>query len=534
MIKIELHLYLFQRMYPNMKTFVCNESQEVLSIFDYQPSNKTSRYKANRNGLQVVIQFTATPNSSQMAIHSDLNNFSLCKGILEEGFLGSVNDHDDIAKILGQVLIESLGTDIVYRSRDCHQMVDKSSDICSSCHNLLMAKPQFKQVHVIKKRKLEEKEDDHDLKIETGDISDEENYLDDNEHFLKEESDSFNDEHKSSTQVIGIIKKEDEEEPDEAMVLVCPRSNCDLTFSSDKEMKLHIATEHKKKRKVPIEDMVLECQHFNCDATFSSVDEMKLHNRTVHVAGTKGRFKEKCPFCNSLMMHNERLHIHVMTEHVDQRDNPIFGKLMKERGERVHCDQCGEKFLSKDILTKHIAIKHDPSLNPETCDVCGRRFKTASSLRIHMACHDENEVLCGVCGKTLKNQNALKNHQRHHQTHTCKDCGRTFKRGNELRTHIRRVHLEIFDHQCETCSKDFKCSRDLKRHILSIHEQIKPWICQHCGYKCSRYANLHVHRKTVHGSEWMPRSEFRKLIEDGKNPYCAKLDYDEETLNILD
>ena len=61
-----------------MKTFVCNESQEVLSIFDYQPSNMTARYKANRNGLQVVIQFVTVPNS-QKAIHSDLNNFSLCR-----------------------------------------------------------------------------------------------------------------------------------------------------------------------------------------------------------------------------------------------------------------------------------------------------------------------------------------------------------------------------------------------------------------------------------------------------------------------
>ena len=99
-----------------MKTFVCNESQEVLSIFDYQPSNKTARYKANRNGLQVVIQFTTVPNSSQVAIHSDLNNLSLCSGILEEDFLSKVYDRDSVEKILGRILIEALGTNVVYRS----------------------------------------------------------------------------------------------------------------------------------------------------------------------------------------------------------------------------------------------------------------------------------------------------------------------------------------------------------------------------------------------------------------------------------
>ena len=82
-----LTVYLFQKMYEHMKTFVCNESQEVLSIFDYQPSNMTARYKANRNGLQVVIQITPVPNSSRKAIYSDLNNLSLCQGFQEKDFL---------------------------------------------------------------------------------------------------------------------------------------------------------------------------------------------------------------------------------------------------------------------------------------------------------------------------------------------------------------------------------------------------------------------------------------------------------------
>ena len=159
-----------------MKTFVCNESQEVLSIFDYQPSNMTARYKANRNGLQVVIQITPVPNSSRKAIYSDLNNLSLCQGFQEKDFLSRV---EDVENSLNQILIEAQGSDVVYRSRECHQILDDESQICSSCSSLLLSKQRGKR-----KRSLDYKEEENvESKLGNGDLSEDDDNFDDNAQF---------------------------------------------------------------------------------------------------------------------------------------------------------------------------------------------------------------------------------------------------------------------------------------------------------------------------------------------------------------
>ena len=68
-------------MCPQLKTFVCHETQEVLCLHDYQARAAPVRYKAKRNGLPAVIQITPVNDINH---NTDLSPMMLCSGVAEK------------------------------------------------------------------------------------------------------------------------------------------------------------------------------------------------------------------------------------------------------------------------------------------------------------------------------------------------------------------------------------------------------------------------------------------------------------------
>ena len=69
---------MFQMM-EELKSFICHESQESINIYNFNPSNPTQRFKAQRNGIPAVLQFS----SLSPHLHSQFAGTYLCPGILE-------------------------------------------------------------------------------------------------------------------------------------------------------------------------------------------------------------------------------------------------------------------------------------------------------------------------------------------------------------------------------------------------------------------------------------------------------------------
>ena len=126
-----------------MRAFVCKESQELISIFNYHPSQLPERYKAQRNGLPMVVQFTPVPlDGGQCNI--DFSTMSLCPGIEESRFLPF--NQPDVANIY----IEKVGDTTVYRSRDCQLIMKSSNELCLSCAGLISSSTHEKLNTILK------------------------------------------------------------------------------------------------------------------------------------------------------------------------------------------------------------------------------------------------------------------------------------------------------------------------------------------------------------------------------------------------
>ena len=95
-------------MCPFIKDFLCKESQDLISIHDYQPSELSVKYKAKRNGLPVILQISPVPEN--IDIHADLREFSLCQGVLENEATKVCSFHFKTYSL--NLLVEKLFTEV--------------------------------------------------------------------------------------------------------------------------------------------------------------------------------------------------------------------------------------------------------------------------------------------------------------------------------------------------------------------------------------------------------------------------------------
>ncbi|KAJ1355946.1 hypothetical protein KIN20_038402 [Parelaphostrongylus tenuis] len=138
---------------------------------------------------------------------------------------------------------------------------------------------------------------------------------------------------------------------------------------------------------------------------------------------------------------------------------------------------------------------------PAECVMCGERFKLSSQLwehfyRKHLK---EGKRICGECGQKFVSRSGLKRHvQRVHENIVhmcpCKGCEHPgFKCEKALAVHVRTVHRNIRAYACETCGMAFYERSELKMHRLT-HIYKKVYQCE-CGSTFSYKAGLETHQR---------------------------------------
>ena len=137
------------------------------------------------------------------------------------------------------------------------------------------------------------------------------------------------------------------------------------------------------------------------------------------------------------------------------------------------------------------------------CEVCGKGFTQACSLKKHIAVQHKNgkAYMCNDCGKGCSSRSELESHKRSHtgeRPYKCHLCSNTYKHNADLQQHILAGHLGKRPHVCDVCGRAFTEKRSLKDHRL-IHEGVKPHRCGTCGKCFTQSSSLRTHQRTHTG-----------------------------------
>ena len=168
----------------------------------------------------------------------------------------------------------------------------------------------------------------------------------------------------------------------------------------------------------------------------------------------------------------------------------------KEAKAKCHqCDDCGGRFKTKRILTRHKERKNCDQ--PFQCTGCSKTFKLEAQLKNHRKYCSGTTHECEECGKVLKNFTQLKWHLELHANANafgCNFCDYKATRPADLRVHKKNVHGEVEDNACNVCGDIFNNPASLRGHN-NIHLGAQVFQCG-CGKAFKRKDYLERHQAT--------------------------------------
>ena len=180
-----------------------------------------------------------------------------------------------------------------------------------------------------------------------------------------------------------------------------------------------------------------------CGGIYSSKRWMKTHkakckglkmSKPKWVKNDDGRFKCAVQNCsiNETFDGMYGLRSHFYSFHVADDEKAFI------------CQICDEKFARRNQLNEHSRLKHQKR---HECDVCGKKFGEKVKLKSHLLTHTgERPFPCDVCGYAAAKKYNLDAHKKAKhgddggRSCTCEICGKLFKTFSTLKGHITAVH----------------------------------------------------------------------------------------------
>jgi len=246
-----------------------------------------------------------------------------------------------------------------------------------------------------------------------------------------------------------------------------------------------------------------------------SVEDIDTGDReTVAYKESAGGFSKcKCEICGEEFMHKSSLCRHMKQKHVDWigKENKT-GRIKSSENKPNKCEICGKLFKFRTHLLNH---KNTHS-KPFKCGLCSENFADDSKLASHeLNVHGElingfgvsNSLMkCSYCPKVFPAKSQLVLHERTHtkeKPFQCSQCHKKFSAKCNLTAH-ERIHFgESKRYECRhpPCTRKFSHTSERKDHETT-HTGDKPYMCPNCGETYRRNANLWRHKKKCVGMKF--------------------------------
>uniref|UniRef100_A0A8C4N2G9 C2H2-type domain-containing protein n=1 Tax=Eptatretus burgeri TaxID=7764 RepID=A0A8C4N2G9_EPTBU len=306
---------------------------------------------------------------------------------------------------------------------------------------------------------------------------------------------------------------------------------CHIDFHSEIELVSHMSTKHESMRhKVPLyirEDTAQineerakfnggPCPHCGKKSSGSSILSFLSHIRTH--TGSK---PFHCTICNFSAAQLGDIRTHVK-RHLNLCE--------------YYCSVCGNGFIMKKHMLKHMLKKHGLGTKKErcfSCDICSRSFTEKWALRGHRKLHlghkpfpctwpqchysflsryalrdhmnthtGEKKYLCDQCGFAGGTRHALTKHRRQHtgdRPFKCDLCAFASTTQSHLTRH-RRVHTGEKPYHCPWCEYRSNCPENIRKHILSTgrHKGVHMYNCPRCTFGTNSPRVFRNHLKENH------------------------------------
>eukprot|EP00092_Neocalanus_flemingeri_P033540 GFUD01036459.1.p1 GENE.GFUD01036459.1~~GFUD01036459.1.p1 ORF type:complete len:789 (+),score=200.06 GFUD01036459.1:41-2368(+) len=181
-------------------------------------------------------------------------------------------------------------------------------------------------------------------------------------------------------------------------------------------------------------------------------------------------------------------------------------KLNPSSVQQFKCDKCMKYFITKDFLSKHMALVH-----PELTTFINIFNENLEGL--DLSNDDENlnnlDAIEGIIDVENFNEEELSNHSllksecedvmlnMPDASVECKVCGIYFCNKAALIKHKKVAHKRPQSFKCEECTSEFTSKQTLKAHMQSVHEGIKK-VCSFC---LKPVADLARHIRSQHKNE---------------------------------
>uniref|UniRef100_A0A8D8E2Q3 Zinc finger protein 62 homolog n=1 Tax=Culex pipiens TaxID=7175 RepID=A0A8D8E2Q3_CULPI len=223
----------------------------------------------------------------------------------------------------------------------------------------------------------------------------------------------------------------------------------------------------------------------------------------------------QCSFCGECFKGRKALKEHKQALHPDLtgKSGPfvceLCGKkyatassLVVHRGkhaeyQRFKCDECPKAFTYRCYLDNHKRAEH---LHERLiCQKCGKLFKYPQDLKVHTKQHeDEKPFKCDICPSSFRFPSALRCHKAMHVAtiFSCDICQKQFKYANSLRVH-KKLHTGKKRFQCQICDREFNTKAPLVRH-LAIHSIEREMKCVACDKIFYKKIDLVIHQTKEH------------------------------------
>ncbi len=277
------------------------------------------------------------------------------------------------------------------------------------------------------------------------------------------------------------------------VISVCKQ--CNKSFKSKEQQEYHQKRCFKEKNEV--------CEV--CQKKFHGVDEVAEHMKASHY---------KCDICAKWFIRKLPLDRHRIAHDFPYMCNTCYNLFSSTDKLDVHlatcneyeisvwlCNICNFDYLSKSKLRIHVQNVHAAYTGTHKCTVCSKLFTMKQYLQKHMATHTgEKNFECNVCGKRYKWDSSLRVHKAYkHSTdrpYHCAICYKTYKISGELKTHMQ-MHANVRAYKCENCPKTFKKKDHLVKHTYT-HSKEKCVNCSVCGHGFTNKYNLTKHTAVKH------------------------------------